>query len=675
MMKMKTRRQVRIKKPTKVRIASEADIIKKLEIWYTRWTKSIGRPLTPLNLKKKTIMILKTLKVSADVISIITLDWIKKFMKNRGNLEGYNDDETYAGLLIPFDVNGIPDVTLDTTLNPDRKVWLLMAGNKSGRHRTRVLVIGKRWRPPCMETVNMLGQPVVYAGGGDGFPTQDLFKWWFETEFCPAALSINSKAVLVMDKASFIPEKCEYNGVSLQNHDGDSICKSTLFIEFKATYTALLLTQASLDQQSERSIQRFLGKYTLKDAFILLHRAWLQVTTESFSTCWKNCAYTSAMKGIILGVQWLAHDLGLEVSDDDMLVWILSNPVEVTEPENLSTDSEDIEIPPTATQTVDYLKKALLWVETQPLEPSFVIAIRDLITYAKQASKIGLGPAHPFFCHNGEQLGTQPPPAHMGIPPYQLDKAPGLPRPSMYPFPTGQYPYPLLSPDMSQVAASWHTPASMYHQISSAGTGFRGSYPPSLGTSLTSELYRFSPTGLMSGPSPHHHLSHHTHHSHPAIVTPGVRQDLHTDSNHRPQNDHSKNSSCSDGSKHHDTVQNSNNQDKKKPHIKKPLNAFMLYMKEMRAKVVAECTLKESAAINQILGRRWHSLSRDEQAKYYEKARQERQLHMELYPGWSARDNYGYGAKKKKRKKERVPVIDAGSGVARVRSRRTGQVL
>ena len=45
-------------------------------------------------------------------------------------------------------------------------------------------------------------------------------------------------------------------------------------------------------------------------------------------------------------------------------------------------------------------------------------------------------------------------------------------------------------------------------------------------------------------------------------------------------------------------------EEEKKPHVKKPLNAFMLYMKEMRAKVVAECTLKESAAINQILGRR-----------------------------------------------------------------------
>lgn len=43
---------------------------------------------------------------------------------------------------------------------------------------------------------------------------------------------------------------------------------------------------------------------------------------------------------------------------------------------------------------------------------------------------------------------------------------------------------------------------------------------------------------------------------------------------------------------------------KKKNYVKKPLNAFMLFMKEERQKVVKECTLKESAAINQILGRK-----------------------------------------------------------------------
>ena len=42
----------------------------------------------------------------------------------------------------------------------------------------------------------------------------------------------------------------------------------------------------------------------------------------------------------------------------------------------------------------------------------------------------------------------------------------------------------------------------------------------------------------------------------------------------------------------------------KKSHIKKPLNAFMLFMREQRAQVVQECTLRESAAINQILGRK-----------------------------------------------------------------------
>ncbi|KAH9389959.1 Transcription factor 7-like 2 [Tyrophagus putrescentiae] len=92
-------------------------------------------------------------------------------------------------------------------------------------------------------------------------------------------------------------------------------------------------------------------------------------------------------------------------------------------------------------------------------------------------------------------------------------------------------------------------------------------------------------------------------------------------------------------------------------HVKKPLNAFMIYMKEMRANVIAESTLKESAAINQILGKKWHNLSRQEQEKYYDKARKERdrhrELHMEMHPGWTAKDNYAINAKRKKKKRER----------------------
>uniref|UniRef100_A0A8C5CT41 Transcription factor 7 n=1 Tax=Gadus morhua TaxID=8049 RepID=A0A8C5CT41_GADMO len=158
--------------------------------------------------------------------------------------------------------------------------------------------------------------------------------------------------------------------------------------------------------------------------------------------------------------------------------------------------------------------------------------------------------------------------------------------------------------------------------------GFRQTYSSSL--SASSSYPRF-PHSLMLGPSG----MHPTGIPHPAIVPPSAKQEHdHYDRGMyaKPQGEAKR------------------EKEPKKPVIKKPLNAFMLYMKEMRAKVIAECTLKESAAINQILGRRWHALTRDEQAKYYELARKERQLHMQLYPSWSARDNYG---KKKRRKREK----------------------
>ncbi|XP_073845454.1 protein pangolin, isoforms A/H/I/S-like [Musca autumnalis] len=274
------------------------------------------------------------------------------------------------------------------------------------------------------------------------------------------------------------------------------------------------------------------------------------------------------------------------------------------------------------------------------------------------ANKIGL-PC--FFSHNGDHLNT-PPPAHCGIPPYQIDaKSINLGRPAIYPFPSSQYPYPMISPDMSQVT-TWHTPS-----VYSAASSFRSPYPSSLpiNSTLSSDFsFRFSPNLLPSvHTSQHHIIGTHT------AITPSVsKQDSSNDTsiNQRfVKNLDSKNSKSVQG---HDNDKDSC-LEKKKPHIKKPLNAFMLYMKEMRAKVVAECTLKESAAINQILGRRWHELSREEQSKYYEKARQERQLHMELYPGWSARDNYGYVSKKKKRKKDRSPADSGGNNMKKCRAR------
>lgn len=53
------------------------------------------------------------------------------------------------------------------------------------------------------------------------------------------------------------------------------------------------------------------------------------------------------------------------------------------------------------------------------------------------------------------------------------------------------------------------------------------------------------------------------------------------------------------------------------------------------------------------MGRKWHNLSKEEQQVYYDKAREAREKHLELYPEWSARDNYGKKKRRKKEQKER----------------------
>ncbi|XP_030581924.1 transcription factor 7-like 1-B [Archocentrus centrarchus] len=86
-------------------------------------------------------------------------------------------------------------------------------------------------------------------------------------------------------------------------------------------------------------------------------------------------------------------------------------------------------------------------------------------------------------------------------------------------------------------------------------------------------------------------------------------------------------------------------QDEDRPYIKKPPNAFMLFLKEQRAKVKAELNINRNEAVNAAVGERWKSLSEDQQAKYYKQAEEERMLHAQQHPEWSPKDNYG----KKKR--------------------------
>ncbi|XP_075885615.1 transcription factor 7-like 1-B [Nelusetta ayraudi] len=76
------------------------------------------------------------------------------------------------------------------------------------------------------------------------------------------------------------------------------------------------------------------------------------------------------------------------------------------------------------------------------------------------------------------------------------------------------------------------------------------------------------------------------------------------------------------------------------PYIKRPMNAFMIFRGEQREKVMEDLNIRDSAAVNAVLGKMWWSLSKQEQAVFYEKARVEKELHSQQHPGWSAMFNY-----------------------------------
>lgn len=340
----------------------------------------------------------------------------------------YSDDQIYCGFAFQLDWTSLPDKTLDVQQGDDHGVWLLMAGNKSGRHRIRLLITGKQWRPNCLKNVNMLSQPVVYAGGGVGVLTADLFTWWFHREFAPAALALNERgAVLVMEHNEFLPAAGDCVAadgkvrlVTYRRHDPGVIYpdQSLIASELRIRYAMLLLHSVSMEQQRWVSVAQYIATFTLKDAFPMLHRAWLNIRPETFNRCWTGIPSASASpltfgrsastplqveedRMLLLELQWLSHDLGLEVTDEDLACWVTS----VTEPEPredvyvkpepteengdaCSTTTNENTVVPTAAEAAVCLQKVLSWMESEPMDPNLVLIVRDIMAMAKQARTI-----------------------------------------------------------------------------------------------------------------------------------------------------------------------------------------------------------------------------------------------------------------------------------------------
>jgi len=72
-------------------------------------------------------------------------------------------------------------------------------------------------------------------------------------------------------------------------------------------------------------------------------------------------------------------------------------------------------------------------------------------------------------------------------------------------------------------------------------------------------------------------------------------------------------------------------------HIKRPMNAFMVWSQIERRKICEIQPDMHNAEISKRLGKRWKTLSEDERSPYIQEAERLRQLHMQEYPDYKYR--------------------------------------